>query len=216
LLALASEEFDSRTAAQRRIKEILKTTPVGTSLAGKDLELMQALLVRHPRSAEKIGSGVAEIRIHPGLHNRPGFWLHRTDGTSTDFSYMKCLGLKTSRTDILDAFRFHVVAQVLRVRYAELGRAEEFFCPVAQATYPASEAQVDHAPPNTFQVLVENFLQEEKLKLLDVQVSGAVDGSMDKWFTDQALAVRWCEFHQRYAKLRVVSAYANQSLLKVS
>ena len=211
-MLLANEQFASKAAVQRRAKELLRTVPVGTSLAGQDLAFVLALLALHPRSAEKVGAGISRVLIQAGMHRRPGFWLQRTDGTATDFSYMKCLGIKNSRSDILKAFRFCVVDQVLRVREEQLAGRTEFFCPVDQVVVPASDAQVDHAPPNTFQVLLEQFLLVEELQLSDVQVSGSGDGSMDKWLTDKELAQRWDAFHYQYAKLRLISSAANQRL----
>ncbi|KAF6144277.1 hypothetical protein GIB67_024504 [Kingdonia uniflora] len=54
--------------------------------------VMEALRF-HPRCEEKLGTGVQEIKVayHPKHQRSRCFMLVRTDGTSVDFSYRKCV-----------------------------------------------------------------------------------------------------------------------------
>jgi hypothetical protein len=60
---------------------------------------LQHLLQRHPDAQRKIGCGIsyfsASHNLMPGCyHTTKHFVLHRQDGSSTDFSYKKCLDSK--------------------------------------------------------------------------------------------------------------------------
>jgi hypothetical protein len=63
-------------------------------LGQSDAAMVLALLQHHPRAAAKVGAGVKAVYVQqaPRSVNYTGqrcFWLERTDGTSTDFSYRK-------------------------------------------------------------------------------------------------------------------------------
>ena len=60
---------------------------------GKALTILLALLDRHPRAAEKIGSGVEKITFgeHKTFVGTQCFFIHRKDGTVEDFSFRKCI-----------------------------------------------------------------------------------------------------------------------------
>lgn len=208
-LILGEDSFTSKAAARRHAKELLRTLPVGTVLTGRAFLFVSALLLRHPKSAQKIGAGIAAISIHAGLHGSPGFLLRRTDGTTTDFSYMKCLGVKTDRHDVLYALRVSIDDQIQQVRAEALDGRTEFLCPIDKVMTPVSQAHVHHVHPETFHFLVEAFLRQENLELLAVPLAGGGDGEMGKRLADPAFAQRWRDFHRANAKLLVVSKAAN-------
>lgn len=90
--------------ASKRDKKLrcqaLLQQPSGTliSLDSDGGKFLNELLQNHPRVAEKVGRGISHFvvefstvgslsRLPPSKH----FVLHRVDGTSTDFSYNKCI-----------------------------------------------------------------------------------------------------------------------------
>lgn len=64
----------------------------GVPLEGHDARIIYGILNRHPRAAEKIGSGVAAIIVHTYISGTRCFFVVRTDHTVIDFSVRKCLG----------------------------------------------------------------------------------------------------------------------------
>ncbi|XP_074583265.1 DNA-directed RNA polymerase IV subunit 1 isoform X1 [Curcuma longa] len=75
------------------LREILHKYPNDGYLDEKDKSSLMEALKYHPKSAEKIGSGIREIKVgHSNLHpSSRCFILLRSDGTSEDFSYRKCV-----------------------------------------------------------------------------------------------------------------------------
>jgi hypothetical protein len=64
----------------------------GVPLEGQDARIIYGILSKHPRAAEKIGSGVAAIIVHTYIGGTRCFFVVRTDHTVIDFSVRKCLG----------------------------------------------------------------------------------------------------------------------------
>jgi hypothetical protein len=92
-------QFPDKNAARDKIKQLLRSTFNGTLVPAdsEDGQLLLALIQQHPKAEEKIGCGVAYFttarRWDNGIPTKH-FVLHRIDGTSTDFSYLKCLKMK--------------------------------------------------------------------------------------------------------------------------
>ncbi|XP_074331171.1 DNA-directed RNA polymerase IV subunit 1 isoform X2 [Apium graveolens] len=82
----------------KELRSILHKYKINQQLSELDEGIVVAALLFHPRSSEKIGSGLKEIKI--GLSAKSStsrcFLLERTDGSIEDFSYHKCIhnGLK--------------------------------------------------------------------------------------------------------------------------
>lgn len=72
---------------------ILKTAEVDEHLAPLHFVFIRKLLKYHPQQAAKVGVGVQSIKVAnpPQYPNTKCFWVVRTDGTSEDFSYRKCI-----------------------------------------------------------------------------------------------------------------------------
>ncbi|XVE57815.1 hypothetical protein DITRI_Ditri04bG0120200 [Diplodiscus trichospermus] len=77
----------------RALRNILHKYPIDHRLSGSDWNTLMMALYFHPRRDEKIGSGAQEIKVgyHPEHTNARCFSLVRTDGTTVDFSYHKCV-----------------------------------------------------------------------------------------------------------------------------
>lgn len=74
-------------------KATLEHTPIGHQIETKDQEILLDLLIRgHPEADEKVGCGVSYIFVdrHPRC-NHKAFMVMRKDGTTDDFSFMKCI-----------------------------------------------------------------------------------------------------------------------------
>lgn len=75
------------------IKDTLEHTPVGVRLEEKAQRMLLEILMKgHPEADQKIGCGVDYIYVdqHPSCQHK-SFFLMRKDGTTDDFSFMKCI-----------------------------------------------------------------------------------------------------------------------------
>lgn len=89
-ISLGGTLFLTKKDAASYIKFLLHSTETNQELTGTSLDIVKALLDRHPRAQDKIGTGVASIYV---VQRNPSrcFFVRRTDGTEIDFSYQKCL-----------------------------------------------------------------------------------------------------------------------------
>jgi hypothetical protein len=236
--ALGEETFTSKKEVGNRARQILKDTKLNSKLEGKDLAFVLALLDLHPEAAAKKAEGVKAIFVRLNIGKVPGFEIQKTDGTFKDFSYRKCLGLKDKNGSLKKALRLAVVPQVLRaknrffnghtdaevVEYVtlpggmKLGRIKyeppaDPVCPYTGERLTEKTCHVDHAPPNTFEKIMTDFLKKEGLKLEEVRVVDTKDPMKPRALVDRALEERWIVFHEERATLRVVSIKANLSII---
>jgi hypothetical protein len=180
--------------------------------AAADNAFLRELLARHPRAAEKIGVGVSHFVVTTDAvwHKTRGFVIVRTDGSSTDFSFMKCLNGENLKTLVHEALRGAVVDQILDFKNNEFARGI-VYCVFTHERLTSDSGHVDHAPPNTFDVLARRWMNENNLSLGDVQISGPQDNNYRRVMTDEEQKSSWQQFHAGHAILRVISRTGNLS-----
>lgn len=209
--------FPTKTALHEAIKDILHSYYPGDNLDAGDSDFMFDVLSMHPEAAAKIGVGVQSftLAVDP-KHRTKHFVLVRTDGTRTDFSYMKCLTAPTPYGLLLAAMRDAIAPGVIRFRDMFFATTANPLCPISGVPMTSQSAHVDHVPPNTFRYLADGFMRVKVFKGgVMGDVSGMVkpneDGDIGRQFADERLKARWIEFHWEYAELRVLDARAHLS-----
>ena len=90
-LTIGDKHFRTQTEAKDFIQALLNSQPLKTVIPEPHHSFLCALIVLHPRAAEKIGAGVKHFTVEPALHGTRCFYLARVDGTKTDFSTGKCV-----------------------------------------------------------------------------------------------------------------------------
>ncbi|KAG2262320.1 hypothetical protein Bca52824_069399 [Brassica carinata] len=84
--------WDDIEKLSRSLKRILYTYEIDAPLNEKDGRLLMMALLFHPNRDEKIGPGFQGIKVANSKHgNARCFEVVRTDGTTEDFSYHKCV-----------------------------------------------------------------------------------------------------------------------------
>ncbi|KAG0474855.1 hypothetical protein HPP92_014541 [Vanilla planifolia] len=75
------------------LREILLKYPINRNVTAADRKILMSALAFHPSSNAKIGTGVQDFKVgySSGHHGSKCFIVVRTDGTSEDFSYHKCV-----------------------------------------------------------------------------------------------------------------------------
>ncbi|SDS48194.1 Protein of unknown function [Streptomyces sp. TLI_053] len=106
---IGSRLYRTKGEAEKAVQAVLHGHPVGTVLSGEDFELVRDLLAMHHEATDKIGVGVADIRIAPPLIGRfPGFEVIREDGSTIDFSYKTCLKAPSLDSQVRNVLRMEV------------------------------------------------------------------------------------------------------------
>lgn len=210
-MMLGSKTFRSKQEATDHVRKILHSAVIGASLQGEELEVIRSLLNNHPDAAIKIGSGVARIETRWN-GNAPGFWIIRTDGTETDFSYKNCFASNPEaarRQDFIAAARQAVRPHTEAMQRNFFRDAKNPTCPLLGIPLTQENAHVDHAPPFTFERIVDAFCS---LNAINPEMPGhclSMDGWMIPTFSSVVVHDNFVSFHNANAKLRVISNEAN-------
>ncbi len=209
---LGSEWFPSKKAVTERGSGILKSGAVSE----RDHDFLMALFQNHSEWSEKEGNGVASIRVGNDSTINPGgwklnkcFWLTRRDGTEIWISLHHCIrelggrGKGAMLATYKTAARSAISEQVLEFKSSVFGAAEVIVCPDTGQQSDWDSAVVDHVYPDTFDRLLCEFTKRAGVRdLHDIEIS-------DYKFGNVEFEQRWREYHDRKAKLEVVSRKAN-------
>lgn len=210
--------FNTKTAVTDYTKETLLGTEAGQALSGERFGVIRDLLNFHPEAEQKIGCGVEriEVRRNPEFgHNARGFWIVRTDGTETDFSYKKCLeGDSAYRNKFIRACRFAVKQHMEDFKSRFFDMAVNPTCQLTGASLTTQNSHVDHIPPYTFERIVQSFAVLNSLNLDDPSLcENGTDGLLIPSFATELIRDKFVYYHNAHAQLRVISADANMSLV---
>lgn len=150
--------FPLKKDKQHRIKTLLNSHALNTPLEGKDLNAAIAVLAGHPDLTQKVGVGIAAVDIRPALHGTRCFHVIRADGSSTDFSYLKCLSAPTPRQEVHSACRNALKADHDLVKTYRLAASP--FCELTGMPITAENSHVHHAPP-MFDNIADSFAEQQ-------------------------------------------------------
>ena len=182
-MKIGNKEFNSKKAAKDFIRTILSRHQDDETIFGDDSEFLHDLIQLHPEAASKVGCGVSHFttRVDPVWKNGRHFVLVRTDGSSTDFSFISCVDGKNTRKDAIKALRNSVYEQTMGFKMDAYSCEELPVCPYLNAPIEYSDAHVDHVPPITFKSLVDSWLSESGLSIHEIVVSPSSD---NQWRTE--------------------------------
>jgi hypothetical protein len=212
------EVFKTKKALRERIISIRDSYPDDERLNKEDFDFMREVLEHHESAPIKIGCGVSEIypRTNPIYKKNRCFYLKRTDGTETDFSFLMCLTSEKNSDKVKNAFRKAVAPYIIEFKNCIFKLCgEPIPCQITKEyMYSNSNCHVDHAKPNTFLKIVEDFCKEENLDIEKIKVISSNDGMIGNEIEDKSIKEKFISFHNKRAKLRLVSTTANLSVLK--
>lgn len=174
-----------------------------------DVELLLGVVAVHPQATEKMGAGIDGFFVAKApQHSTHCFYLCRTDGSETDFSWNEALSPTTPLNRLRTACREAIKQQKINFKDTEWPSQDDVarVCPITGKKFARVEAHVDHQPPETLSVLVGKWLKEESLNVEDVSVNHTGDVRAVDTFTNEAQRTSWVAFHKQHAILRLVSA----------
>lgn len=202
-------------------------TPIENSNHHDDL---CALLERYDAAItigpSKVGGGVAYFFTRKNEANGGktiGFWVMRTDGTETDFSFKTAVSgrPKDADAELVEACRESVYESLLELKAAHFKRAaaeaKRVTCEVSGDPVDAYESRLDYAPTE-FRDLVWGFRVnegwEQKIPANILRVPA--DGQLTTQFVDMNAMARFRAYHAEHAQLRVVSRNVTRARLLAS
>jgi hypothetical protein len=77
------------------------------------------------------------------------------------------------------------------------------------------EADADHAPPFTFDMLAKMFLGAHKIEPSEAILAPSGDNQYGDFLLDRDLAAQWREFHHQHADVRIVAKQKHRTLTQI-
>jgi hypothetical protein len=217
-VTLGNLHFNTQIQARAFFKAMLARYRPGDSIHATDAVHLHQLIERHVEAPQKIGGGIARFYVERTNKGTCCFWLERTDGSRTDFSYISCIKAKpkTLNQEFAEACREAVADDLRAAKRAyfdahgdETGRVP---CDITGELLLPHESHLDHAHPMTFEVIVRGFLAAERVTPSRSILSGSRDQQFATTFTDPDRAQRFRDYHHQAAHLRIIQSGLNLSL----
>ncbi len=169
----------------------------------KDVKFVTNLLRRHSGHAEKVGCGLEKFSVQTKTNSRC-FYIHRTDGTSEDFSYMTCISPATHSTILQKTLRNEIQDQICEFR-EEL---ESLTCAICGKV--PSDSHVDHHEPQFVELVNEFLVKFPKLEVSHDPDHYPFSNALNQtYLKNRGHASKWHEFHRLKANLRLTCALCN-------
>jgi hypothetical protein len=175
------------------------------------------VLKRHPNVVEKIGDGVDYFYVQRSKWktNQYNFMIRRIDGSSTDFSFKKCLypEQKNSKSKNWGSiFRGVIKDQIDSFRVSAfdvIGIKDKFICSQTNLKFKKIYSHVDHVYPLTFDSIMHEFIELNKIDVNKINLSEDMGTSEVQKILDKDIVESFYEFHKNRSVLRVVCSSAN-------
>ena len=211
-IKIGETEYSSKKEALNHFKLILNSYEIGEDLRGTDLDDVLGLLETHPQVKEKIGVGIKTVRVSKLIKfNARGFELIRMDGSKEFFSYTKRINSpKNNFSRFSEACRQAIQSDLTKVKqdyFKKHAKGGQVKCQETNELAKYEELNIDHRQPNTFSIIVDRFIELNKLDLERmeyIQVSGAPNE-----LADINLKRLFQEYHKEKANLRIMKKDLN-------
>ncbi|MFE2347964.1 DCL family protein [Kitasatospora cineracea] len=206
---IGHRRYGTKKAAGDAVRAVLHGHPIGTELTGEEFDLVRDLLDMHHEAEQKIGEGVAAIRIAPpqqGPH--PGFEVVHPDGSAIDFSYLTCLKAPTLRSQVHNVMQAET--KDLRTAYFEKRiAAGTFTSDLSGVPLDTSDTAVSHFQGPAFSRIADAFAAAEGgWEAIPLTPSTAYGLGQ---FVDRGQAERWRVYWQSRAVLGLLTKAENRT-----
>lgn len=202
---LGDRTFARKGDAVDHVRQVLNGTPLGATVTDP---LVYALLDLHPYAGDKKSRGVAGIEVHVNEWNQRAFTIRTDDDDLVVFSFRECFKPSTPAQDAKSALRYEIREQITEFR-----RTAPLICattgiPVTYIKGRPDTAEVDHAPPATFDRLAEDWA----LAVGGWDAVAHVSVDQHREISDSGQREDWRAHHRSNATLRLLSARAHRNV----
>ncbi|MBY3382401.1 DCL family protein [Rhizobium laguerreae] len=213
-------EWSTRQAAEDYFRDLRDRYPLETVIdEPQDHDDLCALLERYDAAIydgpSKIGCGVSHFvtrqnEVHGG--KSVGFWVIRSDGTETDFSFPTAVAGRSKDRDagFVVACResvYEIISLAKKNHFAAFGnQSGHVRCEVTGEFVSAFDAKLDYAP-TSFGDIVWEFRKVEgwEAAMPPGIVSPSADAQLSTIFTDIDVLARFRVFHAFRCQMRIVA-----------
>lgn len=210
--------FKTQSALIDHVKRMLHSAVFYQQLDESDFEFMLEVLKGHPEYLQKAGCGIASIYVKPNpiFPSTHGFWIVRSDGSETDFSYKECFNASTDMARFKQACRAAVEPVTMKFKsdFFEHLPSKSSICPYTGEDIWFTNSDVNHKSPNEFASIVAGFIEDNHIDVSSVKVNGRGEDGVCQDTFEPDMAERFVEYHNKRAQLEVISPTANRIILR--
>lgn len=203
-------QFRTKEGAKKEARRRIDQYEENQKLYEDDELFFSSLFTLHSEYQEKIGTGIEYITVQKDFHHNRCLYIHRTDGSKVDCSWVHCLQPASLKQIVSVAFRRAVKERVMEFKNDQLSKVK--ICPILgiQLTYNNSHACYSE---KSFDKMLSDFLSENGLTIESIKLTNPSSEDIDQRgiLTDSSLVILWNKFHADNARLKLISKKANSS-----
>jgi hypothetical protein len=203
----------NNTEKTKACRNILHYCKIGKYVRPEDFNFLIEIFQNHDEWIEKRGVGISNIStILTGYKNKC-FVLHRTDGTTTDISYVASIKNISKLDNIKKACRnaIYPIIQDFKknVKYG-IDR-----CSISGDILTPENTHIDHYDL-TFNEMFVEWLTNYNIEILYNMINKTKDNSTQTIFNNSTVERDFIEFHNNNTKLRAITKISNLSTVKIN
>lgn len=208
-------EYNQKTA-RKQCSNILDKYKPNLEVLGKDFDFLKESFEKyHYNPKSKIQTPISKIEIRPSTSgSNYQFWITLESGKETHIGFStKCFVTEDARIqlitkdNVIDAARCHIRAQQDKARH-NFQENNNLTCAICHKHIDISDLHADHAPPNTFKSIFDQWLKLKGLKHSDITYQD-LPNSQIREFKDSHLSENWKEFHAKKFNAQPAHSWCN-------
>lgn len=213
-IIFGSYQFRTKSSAIEEARRRINQYEAGSIVSPDDEHFFASLFTLHSEYEEKKGAGIDHIKVERDFHKNRCLYIHRTDGTSIDCSWVHYIQPASQKSVVSMAFRRAVKEIVTTFKEEQLSKVS--ICPILGMPLTYENSHASYNPPR-FEILLNNFLNQEGLSFDSIQLINPEAADLDQRGILASLELTniWRGYHQENANLQLLSAEANLRKLKI-
>ncbi len=212
-IAFGTYQFRTKKSATEEARRRINQYEAGERLNLDDEDFFLSLFTLHSEYQEKKGAGIDHVKVQRDFHRNRCLYIHRSDGSKVDCSWVHCIQPASLKKTTSMAFRRAVKDIVMAFKDEQL--KTEKMCPELGTLLTHENSHVTYSYPS-FDILFNTFLQRQKINMKDVALTNPLPQDSDQRgkISDAKLATCWRDYHKKNASLSLLSQEASLRRLK--
>lgn len=207
-IVIGDIQFKTKTAAKAEIRRRIGQYEAGDILSVADQAFFEELFKLHDEYVEKVGVGIKHLQVERDFHRNRCLYIHRTDGSEIDISWVHCVQPASTKTVVSAAFRRAVKERVMAFKSSQL--SEVCRCPIFNIPLDYENSHVAYTK-NSFESLLDDFLGQAGVTFESIELINPSPDDSDQRgiLKNPVIKEQWNQFYDSNARLTLMSAEAN-------
>ncbi len=207
-IVIGDIQFRTKTAAKAEIRRRIGQYEAGDILSVADQVFFEELFKLHDEYVEKVGVAIKHIQVERDFHRNRCLYIHRTDGSEIDISWVHCVQRASTKTVVSAAFRRAVKDRVMAFKSSQL--SEVCRCPILNIPLDYENSHVAYTK-HSFESLLDDFLGQAGVTFESIELINPSPDDSDQRgiLKNPIIKEQWNQFYDSNARLTLMSAEAN-------